>query len=243
MAKGCPPCIPLTRVELASLVVHNFPAGIGIDGQDIQRVAFSNAMCESGACPCDVGAAGELGLWQIHPVHFHKFPGWDLFDPERNAMAAVRVWEDAGRLWQPWSVYTNGCYFAWMEIAREAIAQVQINSTEVILNAIKYCCYRYGVPLDAVASIIQSTSGGIVVPCYHNPNTGAVGLMGIVSIGAMPTRDRLCDPAVNICWGCKILRECYEACNGDPGCAMIAYAIRNKWEIPTELKGPVLVEA
>lgn len=54
------------------------------------------AECESGLRRGQVGAQGEQGLWQIHPVH-----GAVPSDPYAQAVIARALWEDQG--WTPWS--------------------------------------------------------------------------------------------------------------------------------------------
>jgi hypothetical protein len=64
---------------------------------------------ESSNLPWVVGAAGERGLFQIHPVHaarFDRFGGWDAaFDPWANTEVAAELWREFG--WQPWSAVLN----------------------------------------------------------------------------------------------------------------------------------------
>ncbi len=71
--------------------------------------ALAVARCESRFDPTDVGAAGERGLFQIHPVHAE--PGelldqiglsWDaMFDVDANIAAARALFLRDG--WTPWS--------------------------------------------------------------------------------------------------------------------------------------------
>ena len=46
-----------------------------------------------------VGAAGEVGYWQIHPIH--GIPAGALFDPYVNAAAAKMLRDKVG--WSPWT--------------------------------------------------------------------------------------------------------------------------------------------
>lgn len=69
-----------------------------------QALAVSG--CESGWRPRIVGAAGELGLFQIHPVHRWRFdarfgPAADPFDAGQNAAVALDIYREEG--WTPWS--------------------------------------------------------------------------------------------------------------------------------------------
>lgn len=61
------------------------------------------AWLESSWDPTENGRFGELGLWQIHPVHFEALRAagiintpFDLHDPQINGRAAKFVWDDAG---------------------------------------------------------------------------------------------------------------------------------------------------
>ncbi len=61
--------------------------------------------CESDWRPDVVGSYGERGLFQIHPMHNHRFDrdGRDLdpLDPVHNAVAALAIWKLYG--WEPWT--------------------------------------------------------------------------------------------------------------------------------------------
>ena len=61
------------------------------------------ATCESRWDPEAVGAAGERGLLQVHPVHRQAMASAGLdYDQESDRIKwAVRLWE--GRGWTPWS--------------------------------------------------------------------------------------------------------------------------------------------
>ena len=53
-----------------------------------------------------VGAAGERGIAQLHPVHRHRFEskGWswdDAFDPVYNLVVAKSIYDEQG--WEPWT--------------------------------------------------------------------------------------------------------------------------------------------
>jgi soluble lytic murein transglycosylase-like protein len=52
--------------------------------------------CESGGNANATGAAGERGLFQVHPIH------WDSsYDPEANVRAALRI--SGGYSWNAWT--------------------------------------------------------------------------------------------------------------------------------------------
>ena|SRR3990172_1512184 len=65
--------------------------------------------CESGFAPAAhcLNCAGveedSRGLFQIN-VNAHPWAAdWNLFDPDTNARAARRVYDEAGGSWEPWS--------------------------------------------------------------------------------------------------------------------------------------------
>lgn len=58
--------------------------------------AITIARCESGLNTMTTGAAGEVGLFQIHPVNWWRFGGGDGYDPYVNARAALSLWNDLG---------------------------------------------------------------------------------------------------------------------------------------------------
>ena len=57
--------------------------------------------CESGGDTMAVGALGEIGLLQIHPVNLSLVGDVDLFDPLSNLNAGFEVYEEQG--WRAWS--------------------------------------------------------------------------------------------------------------------------------------------
>lgn len=67
--------------------------------------ALSVAWCESNYNTNVVGAAGERGLFQIHPVHIPNlspYGGWDaMFDPSSNIAYAYALYSSSG--WGPWT--------------------------------------------------------------------------------------------------------------------------------------------
>lgn len=83
--------------------------------------AVSIALAESSGDPQAVGDNGtSYGLWQIHfTVHPEVLQGADpstLFDPQNNANAAFKVYQEQG--WSAWTTYKTGAY-------QEYIAEVQ----------------------------------------------------------------------------------------------------------------------
>lgn len=57
---------------------------------------------ESGGNPNATGAAGERGLWQIHPA----WGALSTYSPSGNAAAAVRI-SGNGSNWSPWSTHAK----------------------------------------------------------------------------------------------------------------------------------------
>jgi hypothetical protein len=60
------------------------------------------AWCESRLDRRALGAAGERGLFQIHPVHFGWVDERRLWEPRYNARIALRL-SRGGRDWSPWT--------------------------------------------------------------------------------------------------------------------------------------------
>jgi len=63
-------------------------------------------LCESGGDATEVGAAGERGLMQIHPIHRPLIADlgytWDqMFDADANMEVARALYDQSG--WSPWS--------------------------------------------------------------------------------------------------------------------------------------------
>lgn len=59
---------------------------------------------ESGWNPYAVGAAGERGLVQAHPIWASVFDWSRMFEVEYNVLAGIEIWRRAGGSWRPWSV-------------------------------------------------------------------------------------------------------------------------------------------
>ena len=68
--------------------------------------ARSIVMCETGGAQYAVGALGERGPWQIHPLHSWRFErrGWafdDAFDWEHSTAIAYELYSEQG--FAPWT--------------------------------------------------------------------------------------------------------------------------------------------
>lgn len=80
---------------------------VGAAGFADPDAAIRVARCESSFNPGAVGGAGELGLWQIHPIHFEYIRATfgsdvDITDPSVNAWYAARL-SAGGTDWSHWS--------------------------------------------------------------------------------------------------------------------------------------------
>ena len=83
-----------------------------LDGQALRldpefaATFWSVEACESGGKDSQVGAAGERGRLQIHPIHISRIItmgySWDdMFRTEPNLLVAQALWQEQG--WSPWS--------------------------------------------------------------------------------------------------------------------------------------------
>jgi hypothetical protein len=61
--------------------------------------------CESRFNPRAIGSDGELGLWQIHPIHNWRWNGREWYDPTSNTEVAIEIYRAAGNSFSPWSCY------------------------------------------------------------------------------------------------------------------------------------------
>jgi len=70
--------------------------------------ALAVAWCEMGGHwnPTAIGAAGERGPFQLHPIHAGRWPDyWEgSMIPSRNAEMAFDIWSESG--WGPWTCAT-----------------------------------------------------------------------------------------------------------------------------------------
>ena len=69
--------------------------------------AFCVAFRASTWQPTAVGLAGEISIWQIHPVHFGRFDTERLWKIDYNTWAASVLWQERG--WQPWVAERAQC--------------------------------------------------------------------------------------------------------------------------------------
>ena len=91
-----PPPQPAAPVEndVVSIIHEVFGVNAG--------AALAVAWCESRFNPGTVGAAGERGLFQIHPTHWFWLDEDLLFDPLYNAQMAFEL-SDGGTDWSSWA--------------------------------------------------------------------------------------------------------------------------------------------
>lgn len=98
-------------------------AGVGIVQCIVRRTLNRNgggwawetwsciAYRESKWIPTATGAAGERGIFQIHPIHqaWLSDERWAmLYDPEVNTLTAVELYHRAGDSFDPWTT-RGGC--------------------------------------------------------------------------------------------------------------------------------------
>lgn len=96
--------------------LQQLAANAGFTGDDV-AIAAAVAMAESSGNPRiynpetaagTPSGKGSYGLWQIYLNAHPQFSGWNLYDPQTNANAAFRVWQQEG--WRAWTTYKNGAY-------------------------------------------------------------------------------------------------------------------------------------
>jgi hypothetical protein len=95
---------------------------IGAGGsQATAPIAAAIGMAESGGAdviqqnqPYDTEG---WGIWQITPGDSEPQDGTDnaLLNPQNNAKAAVAKWEAAGESFEPWTTFTSGKYFQFLQ--------------------------------------------------------------------------------------------------------------------------------
>lgn len=106
-----PPTPPPAPEPIPEPVVVDVPSGsieemiCNTFGDQCQK-ALSVAWCESRYNPGTVGAAGERGIMQIHPVHIQYLGNYgltwdDMFDPAANLTYAYALYSSQG--WGPWT--------------------------------------------------------------------------------------------------------------------------------------------
>jgi hypothetical protein len=85
-----------------------------------RNIAVAVSLAESSGNENAVGPVGEVGLWQIAPVHFARFGGKQaVAKSPANARAAFAI-RSEGRGWANWTTYRNGAYMKHMGRAQKA---------------------------------------------------------------------------------------------------------------------------
>lgn len=108
-------------MQLAQLAVD-----VGIPtGQPLYE-AVSIGKAESGGDTRAVSPAGDLGVWQINPIHDDKLPGSDRFDPVVNAQLMAMI-SNRGTNWSPWVAYNTGAYMTYMAAVMGELSGQTIN--------------------------------------------------------------------------------------------------------------------
>ena len=83
--------------------VHSIALDVsGFDREYAEFIAI-HTYCESHRRTRSVGIYGELGLAQIHPVHFDLVDEERLFEPRYNLLVAWRIYTMQGKT--AWSCY------------------------------------------------------------------------------------------------------------------------------------------
>jgi hypothetical protein len=162
---------PLSKEELANLVIRYFPDGIVPQtGESIRVTAYAIAMAESGGNPTACGPKGEIGLWQITMGAFvdlvrrgfyppdYKFVY--MFDPDENAKAA-RELSSGGTDWNLWCTWEktacgnqgNLKYRDYLDEARRVLDKVipppaQDSDRDGIPDSQDQCPYDFGPPYN-----------------------------------------------------------------------------------------------
>ena len=101
----------------------------GFSGTDL-IIAVAVAIAESSGNPqaynpeVEAGTPsgqGSYGLWQIYLKAHPEFSGQNLYDPQINANAAYRVFQEQG--WSAWSTYSSKMYLSHAIVAGAAAVE------------------------------------------------------------------------------------------------------------------------
>ena len=100
------------------------------------RLAVAVAIAESSGNPHaynpEIAAgtpqgSGSRGLWQIYGKAHPEFNTDALYDPQLNALAAYKVYREAGNSFRPWSTFNNGT-------AHQIAQSLKINTSSATLS-------------------------------------------------------------------------------------------------------------
>lgn len=103
--------LPMTKDQLIALAIN---AGFSVEDANVAAaIALAESSGKAHAYNPETAAGnpqgqGSFGLWQIN-LHAHQeFFNQPLYDPQTNANAAFKVFQEQG--FSAWSTYTNGAY-------------------------------------------------------------------------------------------------------------------------------------
>lgn len=92
-------------------------------------VGMAESYCEPHAKGKDAPTKGcpkgsvDRGLWQINSCYHPEVSRHCAFKPNCNARAAKHI-SDHGKDWSPWAAYNSGAYRQYLDVAKQAVAQV-----------------------------------------------------------------------------------------------------------------------
>jgi hypothetical protein len=119
MTDNATPEIP-TSGRLNAAQIAQLASNAGFTEQDL-ATAVAVALAESGgkvdAYNPETAAGtpegkGSYGLWQIYLKMHPEYTPAALLDPQTNANAAFKIYQQRGETFAAWSTYTNGAYLA-----------------------------------------------------------------------------------------------------------------------------------
>lgn len=132
----------------------------------------------------------------------------------------VKYWDKEGN-----PVYKDGCAPASTEEAAETSVSVDPNSKLKVKSSTesKYSEYinKYAAQYNLDPNLVASV---ITIESHWDPNaTSSANCQGLMQANPKYNSGNLYDPEHNIKTGCKILRECLDAYDGDVAHALVAY--------------------
>lgn len=104
----------------------------GFRGQSLIN-AIAIALAESGGNPSAYNpelaagtrpGSGSRGIFQIYGQAHPEYNSSLMFDPNANAQAAYKVYQQAGGRFTPWSTLNQGSYKQYLGLAQSAAAQL-----------------------------------------------------------------------------------------------------------------------
>lgn len=134
------------------------------------RMAVAIALAESSGNPSAYNpeaaagtpkGSGSRGLWQIYGKAHPEYNTDAMFNPQANANAAFKVYQEAGNSFRPWSTYNNGSAYK--------IAQgLNLDTSSATLTQ--------GAPLitSAIGGGLSAITGGALSPQVLQTAVGAM---------------------------------------------------------------------